>query len=227
MKKYIKYCFLFIGLITFLFLACKKDKAEGQPPCTGCPTYYTADVKKWLYFQPGTYWIYEEQTSGDIDCVYVTSNTYDDGNPQSAYFRCETYSTYHAYYFNYLSNNPFTDGCYPSFLGEKRCVVVLRDKTKPGDFIGETPCFLFRPQIGDFIYAWNSTGNVVSVDNFLDSVTVGDSVYYNVPVIKETVNITEDLQKTKFYFCENKGIIKKELIDSSQTWNLIRYRIIQ
>jgi len=228
MKEILKYLFSIIIVSNILFFSCKKEKAEGPSPCPGCSTYYAADVKNWLYFQPGTYWIYEEQTSGDIDCVYVTSNTYDDGNPQSAFFRCETYSTYHAYYFNYLSNNPLIDNCYPSFMGEKRCVIVNRDKTKPGDFVGETVCFFFRPKVGDTYDTWNNPGlSTVSVESIIDSIVVSDSLYEYIVLMDEERNITESDQNTKFYFAENYGIIKKILIDSSQTWNLIRYNIIQ
>jgi len=216
---------ILIGALFVLLSGCRPDPPVDSAQCIGCTQYHVSDVKNWLYFQPGTYWIYEEATSGAIDSVYVTGNTYDDGNPQSAFFRCETYSSYYNYYFNYLSDNGNT--CDNTFWGEKRCIIVRRDKTKPGDFVGETLAFFFRPKTGDYGYTWNNSGSITSVEANLDSLGIGNLMFYNVPVMKETINITEESQPTKFYFSEHIGIIKKELIDSNQIWNLIRYNIIQ
>lgn len=208
-----------------IFSSCRPDPPVNPTQCSGCIQYHVSDVKNWLYFQPGTYWIYEEATSGDIDSVYVTGDTYDDGNSESAFFRCETYSSYYNYYFNYLSDNSST--CTNTFWGEKKCIIVRRNKTKPGDFVGETVTFFFRPKTGDYGYTWNNTGSITSVENNLDSLELGNQIYYSVPILMETFNITEESQPTRFYFSENIGIIKKELLDSNQVWNLIRYNIVQ
>lgn len=219
-------CCLFFFVAFALFLkACQPDPDIPDPGCNGCTQYHVSDVKNWLYFQPGTYWIYKEENSGAIDSVYVTSDTYDDGNPESAFFRCETFSSYYQYYFNYLSDNSST--CNNTFWGEKICVLIRRNRTRPGNYVGETITFFYRPKVGDYRYTWNNTGSITSVENFLDSLVIDSSVYYQVPVMKETINITEGRQPTRFYFAEHIGITKKELIDSNQVWKLIRYNIIQ
>lgn len=216
----------YVLIIVFPFISsCRPDPPVVPNQCSGCIQYHVSDVKNWLYFQSGTYWIYEEATSGAIDSVYVTSNTYDDGNSQSAFFRCETFSSYYNYYFNYLSDN--SNLCDNTFWGEKRCIIVRRSKYYPGDFVGETITFFYRPRTGDYGYTWNNTGSITSVENCLDSLVIDSSIYYQVSVMKETINITEERQSTKFYYSEHIGIIKKELLDSNQVWNLIRYNIVQ
>ncbi|MBX2986199.1 MAG: hypothetical protein KF882_09575 [Bacteroidia bacterium] len=66
-----------ILLISIAILAtissCKKDKK--------CPDISTIlieqEMKDWIVFQPGSYWIYIDSITGSYDSVYVTSTYYD------------------------------------------------------------------------------------------------------------------------------------------------------
>lgn len=222
---------LFIIFILSLFLAqCRKDKSipPDPEPCNGCPVYHISDVKDWLYFQPGTYWIYEEENSGMIDSVYVTSNTYDDGTSGSAFFRCETYSTYNGYYYNIRSNNPTdSEGCLPTITRENFCVIVERVKTKPGNFVGTTILFPYRNYINKPAYAGGPPWSIITVEEILDSITIQNKLFYQIVKLKNTEDVTENNQETNYFISKNIGIVKRVLIDSVHVWNLIRYNIIQ
>ena len=59
----------FFGLILLIVLSsCKKD----QPPVPmyNCPV--SQEALDLAYFQPGTYWIYEDSATGKMDSSYVT-----------------------------------------------------------------------------------------------------------------------------------------------------------
>jgi hypothetical protein len=72
-----------LALLLLLILvvpACKKDKT----PCvTDCPESNCEDiqcVKDYFAFKVGSWWVYEEETSGERDSVYVTEYANDPTN---------------------------------------------------------------------------------------------------------------------------------------------------
>ena len=45
--------------------------------------------------------------------------------------------------------------------------------------------------------------------------------------MSEDHNVAESNQKTNHFYAQEVGLIRKELLDSNQVWNLIRYNIIK
>jgi hypothetical protein len=219
-------------LLIFLFaltFGCKKDKV----PCTTCPTSGGAEcediqnVKNFFYFKVGSWWVYEEENSGVRDSVYVTSAAQ---NPSNYDFNVEVYSTYQDYTYRYWpeyypnSNN----GCPESGLLCKRCMLVKRAKYRPGDFVGESRCFIFIPRVGDNQGVPNVyfEGNRIYVTDVQDSILLGNNSLARTITMFEDNTLMEGRQPTNHYFSENVGLVRKELLDSNEVWNLVDYYIV-
>ncbi|GAB5417880.1 MAG: hypothetical protein Crog4KO_23720 [Crocinitomicaceae bacterium] len=212
-----------------LILGCNKDKV----PCSTCPTGGGANcediqkVKHFFYFKVGSWWVYEEENSGLRDSVYVTSAS---ENPSNYDFNVEVYSTHQDYYYRYW---PQLGGAVGSTCTENgiicgKCVTVFRSKYKPGDFVNQASCFLFQPNVGDKDLHFHPTiENYVHVSSVEDSIIIGLNTYSRTVVMFEDKTIMEGDQPTNHYFSENVGLVRKELLDSNEVWNLVNYYIQQ
>ncbi len=224
----LRYITLSILLILGVSLvpSCNKDKT----PCTTCPTVGTdcediQNVKNFFAFKVGSWWVYEEETSGVRDSVYVTEYQND---PSNYNFDVRVYSTYQDYYYHYWPE--FSSGaqsCNESGITCTSCLRVQRSKYRPGDFVGQGRCFIFIPRIGDFEYVPNvEYANNKIVINDIDSSTQIDSFNFGKTVkVHEYNTYVEGIQPTNHYFSEGVGLVRKELLDSSQVWNLVNYHI--
>ncbi|NVK64547.1 MAG: hypothetical protein HWE22_08160 [Flavobacteriales bacterium] len=213
--------------VTVLFISsCTKDKT----PCTTCPTVGTdcediQNVKNFFAFKEGSWWVYEEETSGVRDSVYVTEYQND---PSNYNFDVRVYSSYQDYYYHYWPE--FSSGaqsCNESGLLCERCLSVKRSKYKPGDFVAEGKCFFFIPKVGQFDYVYNTElpNNRVTISSISDSFTYSNYTYQRTVEVNEDNTYMEGIQPTNHYFSENVGLIRKELLDSNQVWNLVNYHI--
>ena len=212
-----------------LILGCKKDKV----PCTTCPTGPGAgcediqNVKHFFYFKVGSWWVYEEENSGLRDSVYVTSAA---ENPSNYDFDVEVYSTYQDYYYHFWPQYGPTLGSTCSQSGESCgwCVKVFRSKYKPGDFVSQATCFMFQPIIGNKDYNYHtSIENYVYVNDVVDSMIIGTLNFERTITMFEDRTIMEGDQPTNHLFSENIGLVRKELLDSNEVWNLVDYHIEQ
>lgn len=219
-----------IVIILFFFLAfssCKEDKTMEKPYCTqnpgGCQSILEA--KKFFAFKLGTWWVYEEETSKVRDSVYVTDSyisetTYD--------FDIRTHSTlsdynYH-YWPNYASGSNQCDTKYPV---KGKCLIVDRSKYKLNDFVGQSNCFFYHCKIGDFETCFNTNfdNNKIIVEDIRLSFDLLDLSFDETIKIHELNTFIEGRQATNHYFSKGVGLVRKELIDSNQVWNLVSYHI--
>ncbi len=225
----LRYITLSILLILGVSLvpSCNKDKT----PCTTCPTVGTdcediQNVKNFFAFKVGSWWVYEEETSGIRDSVYVTEYQND---PSNYNFDVRVYSTYQDYYYHYWSEYySNSNDCPESGLLCKRCMLIKRSKYKPGDFVAEGRCFMFIPKIGDSQGSFNTafTNNRIYVSMIQDSFNLPiETIHGRTVTIYEDNTYMEGIQPTNHYFSENVGLIRKELLDSNQVWNLVDYYI--
>lgn len=216
--------FATISLLFFLVLAlgCKKK----EEPCTTCGENCEdiQNVKHFFYFKVGSWWVYEEENSGLRDSVYMTSAA---ENPNNYDFDVEVYSTHQDYTYRYWPEYFPTNGCPEHGTICRKCVNVNRSKYKPGDFVGEASCFIFVPLEG-----WNEgnpnvffENNRIHVDSVEDSLSTKGFTFGRTVVIFEDNTLMEGRQPTYHTFSENIGLIKKELVDSNQVWNLVNYYI--
>jgi hypothetical protein len=212
-------------LCTLILLGCKKDEPSSCQETGNENCEDIQNVKHFFYFKVGSYWVYEEETSGDLDTVYVTEAS---ENPTNYDFDVRVYSTYQDYFYHFWPEYfPGNNGCPDNGSICKRCLSVKRSKYKPGDFVGEAKCFFFVPKVGGGDGNWNPffPNNYVSVQQIDSSYMLGTINAGRTVKMNELNTVMEGLQETNHFFSENIGLVRKELLDSNEVWNLIDYYI--
>lgn len=228
MKKLI----LLILLITPLVLvinSCKPGENNPKPGQTNFPV--PQEVKDYMYFKPGTYWIYQDSISGALDTVKVTDTLVSSQTKNGMYYehyQTNTYSSYDKYFYYYKVNTSFSDDCINN--NENRpCYNILCVKTKPGNYIGEL-AVLFMP-------FWKSySGNQYISPGEYSGILIEDQInnlptqigdFKDVILIKSTNNILFDKDDIRLFFSRKAGIVRKEYLNKNQIWKLIQFNIIQ
>jgi len=222
MKNFFLY-FLLFPIFIFGLLACSKDKVPGEStPCSTCQK--VTEAKDYFAFKVGSWWVYEEETTLERDSMYVTSSSISSGYNFDTY----TYSELQGYYYHfwpiYLTQ---LSGCSTSLPISKKCLFVNRSKFKPGDFIGENYCFFVNYVIGAFETEYNTClpENKVIISGINDQYNLGLFNFEKTIKIHELCTFIENCQPTNHYFSKGVGLIRKELLDSNQIWNLVNYHI--
>ena len=225
--------FLFVFFMLLLGQGCRKN----DPDAIRGVYLFPQEVKDYTLFLPGTYWVYQDSISGIEDCVFVknismgidtiASSSNSGGKEVVEFFGYETARSYDNYTYYYSSNTSFSDLCIDN--NEKRpCFWTNREKYGLGNYFGGSFCFLYEFYDGAWSYSgWASGYSKVSVVSHWKSITLNSILYNSVVEINDNKNITENNNNTNFFFAKNIGIVRKELLDSNQTWNLIRYNIVQ
>ncbi|MFK8037723.1 MAG: hypothetical protein AB8B74_05495 [Crocinitomicaceae bacterium] len=213
--------YLLFLVIAILTIQCRKDRrllfCEEFPQ--DCVDIFT--VKDHFFFDVGTYWVYQEETSGQLDSQWVSqANTYSN----VCWFDYRIRSSITSHYFD-ISTILLTSAIDSGLVDKKVVnVYVSRSKTKPGGFIGSSKIASF-PYI-EKTYIYNSGGEL-TLSAILNDYKLGGKTFLDVKEFSEQRNISENKQPTLHYYAKNIGLIRKKLIDSSEVWSLIRYNIVQ
>jgi hypothetical protein len=214
---------ILIIISLFFVLSCRRD--QSIPFCELHPDQCVdiREVKDYFHFNLGSYWVYEEETSEILDSTYVIETLSDTA---SYYFDTRLHSDYDGYNYHYWPDGATTN----SNIVEKsvRSTIIKKAKTKPGDFVAESYCFPFYPNMGSWIYSYGlqyNYDNVLIVDTVFANYTLLDQVFLDVVCISEEHTASAQAQPTKHYYSKGVGLIRKELIDSGEVWNLLRYNI--
>ena len=222
-----KICLTFtVFLIAIIFVQCRKDPKI--PFCEEFPDQCVeiTTVKDHFYFDVGTYWVYEEENSGKLDSQWV-SKAFTKSNVCWFDYRIESSLIEH--HFNIstdLLSGAIDSGLVPM---TDRTILISRSKTMAGDFIGTSWIAPFYYEKEDSVGNWGGV-NAVSylwIENVYELLNLNNHEYSKVLKIIETHNVSENSQPTIHYYAKDLGLIKKELLDSNQVWNLIRYNIIK
>lgn len=223
MKKLIYISLLFFIITVSVFSSCKEKKTYCEENPGECRSVLTA--KQFFLFKIGSWWVYEEETSLERDSVYVTEYT----NSSGYDFDMRTYSTLEDYVYHY---SPFFAGgnqsCSESAPVQGKCLYINRSKGKSGDYVGQGYCFFVNYRKGDDAFI---TGNIyfennkIIVSNVLSTYNIGTLNFGETVIIHELSTRIEGIQPTNHYFAKNVGLIRKELLDSNQVWNLVSYHI--
>jgi len=213
-----KECILIFRLLFYLsvllfFNSCRKDKPDNSNEISA----QYGQLKDYIYFKKGSYWIYEDK-NGAIDSMYVTDSQ--EGNQNGYdYLGTTVHSTYDTYDY-FISWNTSWTSYHPT-----RHKVFMR-KVKVGDYVGEIILMEYPPVVGNILYHYNDN-DITTVSYFINYQI--DSLSFN-SVIKmhETHDITNyNLQATNYFIARNVGIIKEEMLDSNNVWKLRRFKILQ
>jgi hypothetical protein len=220
----IKSKYILLVFCALLLLGCKKDEPI---PCQETGNKNCEDiqnVKNFFYFKVGSYWVYEEETSGDLDTIYVTEAS---ENPSNYDFDIRMYSSYQDFYYHFWPEYSPVPGTSESGIVCETCVFVQRSKYRPGVAVYQAKCFMFIPELGLSQSNYNSliSNNKVITEQIDSSFFNGVLQFERTIKMHELNTVMEGYQPTDHYFSENVGLSRKELIDSNQVWNLVDYYI--
>lgn len=216
---------LFMCPLGLLFLVnCKKD----PPSQTRCgDSMEINEIKNWVLFKPGTYWIYEEENSLERDTVRVTSY-YDTITPAgNLAFNTSMYSSFDRYYHKYYFNESFTN---PNESGNG-CVRrrIYCTRSRPGDYEGGGYSFVFPLEEGSTIGI--QSGGVHEGELFVEryplSSIINGQVYPGAVSYHVSYAVQFGWKEARFTLAQNVGIIRKENLTDNKIWNLVEYRIVQ
>jgi hypothetical protein len=228
LKKQFFSSFLFFVPLIFLFLffySCKKDEPTNIK--NWGTVYAPQDIKDLSYFKPGTFWIYKDSLSGQIDSVYVLA--VDEGTQVVTADMKRGYTGNFEYYSIQMKSSLDTFNYFNYFHGfyiiYGNYYPVFRYKSTSTAGIGKT-IMLTRSFQAGAAFTNDNTGQTIC-KGYFPSEICGDSAYLNVLKMKDTKNITENNDSTYYSHVANKGIVKKQLLGQNKNWVLIRYNIVQ
>ncbi len=210
----------------FIFNSCNKDddfEAKDWP--------IPQEVLDYYYFPTGTYWVFENDKTGDKDTLTVKSRRkyWIDGSRGDKYEEADVYinSSLDGYTYHYYVMTQGSAGCIRDGF-DKPCYSLLCSKYKSGNYVGENTVLKYYFKIGFSGYADLRPGDKSRylVADVID--TSINNVNFN-NVCKFFVNdcFTQNDKDINFYWAKGAGIIKKENTTDSQTWNLIDYKILK
>lgn len=229
-------------VILLLFATCKP---KSSPPDQYSGPYYLTEVRDYIYFKSGTWWVYENSLTQARDCVYVTRTDTafarvkhqksKDGDPYYHYvdytaFQSFMYSTYNKCELRLNSWGVGTEGFTYGIQKSYTCQLPHSNSS-----------LLFI-----FTYPFNTSGIDFSTSEIINNVKVKDNTYNNVVVFENRSESDLSLipmndrnyysaYKLKYFWAKNYGIIKIESLTSNlniqqaqfNAWELIKSNIIQ
>jgi hypothetical protein len=223
--------------------ACKPDKTKD--PIT--ITYKLGEVKDYMVFKPGTYWVYQNDITGEIDSQWVTSCQVGEYSQKGT----EEYSRHitlkQEFFEMYIATN-FIDGYGDnprwkvSSWGQKVNAYPSPDyayvarKTKTANKTGGTAAVYGKP------YYMSDKKEVFQI-SLLTNYELNGSTYDTVRVFRvgadwcfpQSKIPSLDGGNSDYYYAKNVGVIKiynpsyrvSDGVPLNQTWSLIRKNIVQ
>ena len=229
--------------LLLLLGACKPDKPKD--PIT--ITYKLGEVKDYMVFKPGTYWVYQNDITGEIDSQWVTSSQVGEYSQKGT----EEYSrhiTLKQEFFEMSIATNFIDGYGDnprwkvSSWGQKVNAYPSPDyayvarKTKTANKTGGTAEVYRKP------YYTTSNFSVYQI-NLLTNYELNGATYDTVRVFRvgadwcfpQSKIPSLDGGNSDYYYAKNVGVIKiynpsyrvSDGVPLNQTWSLIRKNIVQ
>jgi len=214
-------------LLTCFLVACK-DK-EPNPNTSSCVTnpgscQSISAAKDFFLFKIGSWWVYEEETSHVRDSMYVTQ--YNNTTTYDFHMRIESGLDGYLYDFWPVALHN-VQGCSETGAVARKCVFIKRSKGKQGDFVAESYAFFVQYNLGDSLGSFNNhyDNNRIYISEKLPAYAIDNNTFGETVKIYEPHTAQEHDQTTHHYYSRGVGLIRKELLDSNQVWNLVNYHI--
>jgi len=219
-----------ISLAAMISSCHEKPSGNDLSPCEANPGNCKSvlEAKDFFLFKLGSFWVYEEETSHERDSMYVIEFNNTEGYDFDVVIKSSLTDYQYHFWPTYYGN---ISGCHETGPVNKRCLFVNRSKFKFQDHLGEAIVFFINNNVGESI----STGSDLNYcpNNHLtfsakyDSLQISNTYFHHIIRIDQECEFAEGKQPTKYYYSRNIGIVRKELIDSNQIWNLVNYHVIQ
>ena len=227
-------------LCLLMLLGCDKDPSkpgyQGKPPK---PEYYRIkmndELKSYLWSKPGSYWIYKNTKTGDLDTHIINGFYFDSILVKGIY----PYSKHRTIYYDYLSKSFYSTFIKRFFYEYTRTFnpqatdlyITSNDLTREGNGSRN------HPLVHPFLIPKESnsgTGSSYAAYIGMDStLTIQGKTYQNVAkfdidkddIWEEKLNC---IRSNNIYFwAKDVGLIKKQSMSCSYSWELIEYNIIK
>jgi hypothetical protein len=232
------YLILFSLLVLAAISGCKKDKK--------CPnvsiTYLEQEMKDWIYFDSGSYWIYIDSVTGAYDSVYVTKSVIEIAEfLDKKVSNCVQKRTEAMNIYLESSNNKslILNGAYGRDGGVTNnmnpvsgSVTISNQKYSGGD--GGYSHYMYFPVLQGTVGRWTGFG-IIKHDTIYAEYEVHGTKFQNVLQVHDNYNMALGYN-TKFYHAKNIGVIRKEYYEIDrdnpnpkllQVWELAEYKVSQ
>jgi len=229
MKKFIYH----ILVLTAICAVCSRCKHlnDDENPDEEC--HYDGSVeglKDWYYYKVGTYWIYEDVNSGIKDTLTVFEN--EESSSGATYASCifRAFSTYYNGSINVFFNDSYTIHCLNHNSCDCRKVQWGFNSTATG-ITGGGWYFLY-PHIPQNYN--NVNGAVSMLQSYNQEMVIQNDIYQEVVIYDAENSFIEGPQNggdsgTQVYFsiAKHHFIIRKQVPEYNQDWQLIEHVIVQ
>jgi hypothetical protein len=233
---YMKINFLIYCIITFSLLQSCEKKCQDKKPIL-----LEQEMKDWIFFQIGSYWIYEDSISKSIDSVYITDakiERIEYFNPRQ---KCpkRIADVININFSSILGEKIEINGVYGAGSGVQNDTTNIRGNAliknlnhSGGD--GGHSFYMFFPVVQGTIGAWNGF-TFIKHDTIYPTYNVKGKMFNNVLRIHDTGNGAYN-SETKFYHVKHIGVIRKEIYEMDlgnptpkllQVWELTNYKVKQ
>jgi hypothetical protein len=201
-------------LISFILLL---NCISCWPPPDNVPTHYIGDeFKEYVVFPKGSYWVYEEVSTKEIDSVYLyrSETSIRNGASKLGYNYEEYLSGYTRSYFN----DSVRGFGYPEFNNQE---FYQYTEGSLLSFLNRPIIFMDGGAVGfEFNYAEDFA---IEYEQHFETLSTADQDFENVKVFKHNVQYFQD-QSQRIYFSKNVGIVIREMFNG-EVWTLKRYHI--
>jgi hypothetical protein len=222
LTNFLGFVFVFFSLVT-----CKHTPVidPNGPQCGEATTI--DEMMDWVYFKTGSYWIYEEQNSGDLDTFTVYYDYSGVSNTGNREFVVKMRSSRDGYTYEYWFNDAWSGDC--SLFPGCFCRAVDCDKYIPGDYAGGNHVFAFPLKLGSQV--WQSGGGQnfgsCKIINHSSTEIIYDNEFFNVFEFKQDFSPQHGYQKSNYKLAADIGIIEKSIPHLGECWKLKQYETIQ
>lgn len=234
--KYTLIAFIVIIVMGIAFTSCKPDHPDPGP--TNLGFFGLGEAKDYVYFKPGTWWMYKNTRTGLRDSIVVTYSMLDtlEGigskwrNLQEIFnVRSHSYSTGYNYSIYQRQGNVE--------VTNKPRLFVIPTLVRSEPYEGEIEPFYYP---FNFIEKVSSAGYGLQCTTIKDTMTINGKIYKDVAVFflrNDNIEpMPNDGNPAKYYWARNFGLIQKDLFDNKfagdtsvlyHSWKLINSNIVQ
>lgn len=222
----LKSCLMFFLLLA-ITIGCK-EKEEYIPFCEEFPEQCVSmeHIKDHFFFNVGSYWIYREVTTNEIDSQWVSSAYVNSGGCDFDLIIESSVSPYSHRTWTHLNTSAQPCGLIKT---DQFYAWIKRNKWMAGDYEGEQNLVTYAYKEGDSIYNFKPYGdpNYSRLTKIHSTYEQLNTTYNYVLEITIDHDPTELYQPAKYFYAEHVGLIRRELIDSNEVWLLVGHEVNQ
>lgn len=210
--------YLLLAGVILLLVSCDKELPPGEPG--GIYVERPDDIRDYIWFKEGSYWIYRDSASGVEDSVYVVysiDTTYWLGNGIDSALYDIVYVYLHSDYYNTDYRFEY-DQYFDQFVHHQS----VREINMNGG--GWIFAFAFPNYVGFEKY---SIGDTAHFDLQFSSLSIGINTFYKVCKITHNFDKTHNNNNSIYYFASQVGCIKQQFIEQGINFELVRFKTVK